>query len=216
MNEHGNIKSSFDYFNKYNLSKDSKILDIGCNFGSLIFLLHESGYKNIQGIDINLNSIEEGKNKYEKISERINYYDGEKVPFEDNTFDVVLMFDVIEHIPNIDKFLKNEVVRVLKRGGCLIFQTPNKYINIPWEVINQKSFLKYKEYHYSLQTKKSLKKLLEYSRFKDIIIEKNNVLTEHNKNKVEKKLGFFGLMILYFLSILPLFIFPNLWVIAKK
>jgi len=66
------------------------------------------------------------------------------------------MFDVIEHIPNIEDFLKGQVYRVLKEKGIFVFQTPNKIINIPWEIINQRSLTKWKKYHCSLQAKRLL------------------------------------------------------------
>ena len=151
--ELGNVQSSLDYFLKFNIPKNAKILDLGCNYGSLIHNLYLKGYKNIYGIDVNKKSIQKGKESYKKISKKLINYDGRKIPFKDDSFDVVLMFDVIEHVSNIQDFLKNEVYRILKEKGNFIFQTPNKIINIPWEIINQKSFTKWKNYHCSLQTK---------------------------------------------------------------
>ncbi len=214
--EHGNIKSSFDYFMKFNLKKSVKILEIGCHYGTLIYNLHKVGFTNYYGIDIDKNSIKYGKKSYKEINKWINTYEGKKLPFEEESFDVILMFDVIEHIPEIEKFIKEEVYRVLKKNGIFMFQTPNKYINIPWEVINKRSFTKWKEYHLSLQTKNSLRRILEKAGFRNIIIEKNIILTEHNKNKVKKKFGFLGLYILYFLQILPLPLYPNLWGYCRK
>jgi len=213
--EHGNISSSLDYFLKFDIPKNAKILDVGCGW-SLAYNIFLKGYKNIEGIDVDKERIKKGKKNYPNFSKKIKYYSGKKIPFSDNSFDVVLMFDVIEHIPNVEKFLKEEVYRVLKKGGIFIFQTPNKWINIPWEIINKKSFTKWKEYHCSLQTKRSLYHLLRKSGFKDIIIEKGNILTEHNKSKVRKKLGPLGLILLYFLSILPLSLNPNLWESGRR
>lgn len=214
--ELGNILSSIDYFLKFKIPKKAKILDVGNNYGSLIFNLYKAGYKNVYGIDTNNESIKNGKKTYKEISKRMNFYDGKKIPFASNFFDVVLMFDVIEHIPNVKDFLKEEVYNVLKKNGIFIFQTPNKLINIPWEIINQKSFTKWKGYHCSLQTKTSLRKILEQSGFQKIIIEKNTILTQHNKSKVKRKIGIFGLPILYFLQAMPLGIYSNLWGNCRK
>jgi ubiquinone/menaquinone biosynthesis C-methylase UbiE len=51
----------------------------------------------------------------------------ESMPFEDNSFDVVLCEEVIEHI-KMQSTVINEVYRVLKSNGVAIFTTPNKYI----------------------------------------------------------------------------------------
>ena len=214
--ELGNIKSSLDYFIKFNIPKNAKILEVGCNYGSLIYNLSKLGYKNAQGIDVNSKAIKKGKSTYKKISKRINHYSGNKIPFKTESFDVILMFDVIEHIPRIQDFLKNDVNRILKKGGTFIFQTPNKYINIPWEIVNNKSFSKWKSYHCSLQTKNSLKNTLKKSNFKNIVIEKGEILTEHNKKKVRKRIPVVGIILLYLSSLFPLSLNPNLWGSGKR
>lgn len=56
--------------------------------------------------------------------------------FEDNSFDFVISFQVIEHIKN-DKLFVSEIHRVLKKGGKLIVTTPNKKMSLtrnPWHI----------------------------------------------------------------------------------
>lgn len=56
--------------------------------------------------------------------------------FEDNSFDFVVSFQVIEHIEDDNRFMA-EIKRVLKPGGKLIFTTPNKLMSLtrnPWHV----------------------------------------------------------------------------------
>ncbi len=58
------------------------------------------------------------------------------LPFEDESFDYVISFQVIEHIKR-DKAFVEEVSRVLKKGGKFIVSTPNKPMSItrnPWHV----------------------------------------------------------------------------------
>jgi 2-polyprenyl-3-methyl-5-hydroxy-6-metoxy-1,4-benzoquinol methylase len=214
--ESGNIVSSFNYFMKFDLPKSSRVLDIGCNYGTLIYNFYREGYKAVEGVDLREKQVAMGKEKYTEIAEHINLYSGDVLPFADQSFDVVTMFDVIEHIPDIEGYVEREVFRVLKPGGMFIFQTPNKITNIPWEIIQRRSFTKYKEYHISLQTLGGLKKMLKDAGFKKLEIEKYNILTEHNKKKVKRALGPVGLPILYALSKLPLAMFPNFWGWAKK
>ena len=61
------------------------------------------------------------------------------LPFDDDCFDVVLSFDVFEHIPEPDQHLR-EVARVLKPNGCYLLQTPNKWTNSVFETIRWRSF----------------------------------------------------------------------------
>jgi 2-polyprenyl-3-methyl-5-hydroxy-6-metoxy-1,4-benzoquinol methylase len=214
-NEIGNIASSLDYVKSFSFTADSKILDVGCSYGSLAYNLYKAGYKNVHGIDPEKEFVEKGKESYKEIADNLSVFDGAHIPYPDDTFDVVLMFDVIEHIPHIQDFLK-EVRRILKPGGSFVFQTPNKYLNIPWEIINNRSFTKWRVYHCSLQTLDSLKRLLQVAGFLNIKIERGNVLTTHNKNKVQTRIGFFAVSLLYVLQILPLAISSNLWGSCKK
>ena len=217
QNEHGNIASSFNYFMKFNLPKKSEILDIGCNYGSLIYNLTNKGYNNVQGIDINKKNLKIGEKEYPKLKNKLLNYNGEKLPFPDKSFDVILMFDVIEHIPKVQEFLKDEVYRVLKDRGIFIFQTPNKLTNIPWMIIRTKSLTKWKKWHCSLQTYRNLEKLLEKSNFKNIKIEKCKIYTEHNKTKIGKVFGKrLAKLILKFLAKLPTSLNSNFWGCGKK
>ncbi|MFA5333559.1 MAG: class I SAM-dependent methyltransferase [Candidatus Nanoarchaeia archaeon] len=216
LQEYGNIESSLDYFLKFNIPKKAKILDIGCSYGTLINNLYKLGYKNVYGIDINKEVIIQGKKKYKFIKNRLKIYNGINIPFQNEIFDVILMFDVIEHIPQVEIFLKEQVFRILKKNRIFIFQTPNKHINIPWEIIQHKSFTKYKKYHCSLQTYLNLKKILIQSGFKDIKLEKYNIKTEHNINKIKVKLGVFGIFLLNIISIMPLVFQSNFFGSGRK
>ena len=216
MKEHGDIRASYEYICRLNLPDSAHILDIGCRYGSLIHKLYETGCHNVSGIDITQDIIASGMEKYPELAGRISSYDGDNIPFADNSLDIVLMFDVIEHIKDIDKFLSAQVRRVLKPRGRLIFQTPNKITNIPWEVISHRSLNEWKKFHPSLQTLKSLKRLLEKTGFKNIRIEKQNVMTEYNIKKVKKKLPIIGYPTLCLLNILPLSLSTNLWGHCEK
>ena len=73
------------------------------------------------------------------------------MPLKDLFFDIVLSFDVLEHIPDVDAYLL-DVRGVLKSGGFRLFQTPNKLTNVLFEIRKNGSFTRYKTYHCSLQT----------------------------------------------------------------
>jgi SAM-dependent methyltransferase len=50
----------------------------------------------------------------------------ERLPFDDNSFDTILLSDVLEHIPEPEK-LCNEMARILRPGGSLILNVPFLY-----------------------------------------------------------------------------------------
>lgn len=214
--ERGNTLASFDYSLSKSISKTDKILDIGCNFGTLLNKFDKAGYENLFGIDTNASAIERGKKYYPNVKSGLSPYDGENLPFEDESFDVILMFDVIEHIPELERFLTEQVFRCLKPDGKFIFQTPNKYLNIVWEIIYLRSLTKWREFHVSLQTVSSLKRMLKRVGFMKLDFEKRNIYTEHNVAKAEKALGFLGVLLLRLISKFPLQLTPNIWGSAVK
>lgn len=60
------------------------------------------------------------------IHRKIIKVDITKIPFEENTFDVIICNHVLEHIPN-DRLAMTELLRVMKKGGWGIFQVPIDY-----------------------------------------------------------------------------------------
>ena len=122
--EYGNIQNAVDYFLKFEIEKDKRILDIGTNFGSLPHELHVRGYKDVRGIDVREDAITKGQQRYPVIRDRLSCYDGHVIPFADGSFDVITMFDVIEHVPDPTRDMQ-VVWAMLKPGGLFIVSTPN-------------------------------------------------------------------------------------------
>jgi 2-polyprenyl-3-methyl-5-hydroxy-6-metoxy-1,4-benzoquinol methylase len=218
--EYGNVELSYDYIMKvvdlYKIKQNAKMLDIGTNLGTLPYLLHLRGNKLMYGVEMRNEAIERGKKKYSVIADRLSVIGDSLASIEDDSFELISMFDVIEHIPNIDDYLKKDVFRVLKTGGIFVFQTPNARINPIFEIIRTRSLTAYKSYHCSLQTPKSLERMLRKSGFENIIIEKNMIDSEFNKRKLENYLGPLGIVALKFFEKMPLGLYPNLWGYCTK
>lgn len=99
----------------------SKCLDYGCY--DAIFLHKCKNKKKIDYIGIDKNKDIILQNPYK---EKIFVFE-EKIPFTDNEFDCVTILDVIEHINDQDKVIK-DIHKVLKKDGLLIITVPKKNI----------------------------------------------------------------------------------------
>jgi len=104
-------------------SPNAKVLDVGCNDGSFTKeIARRINTAKIFGLEI----IEEyGKVAYKNNNVNIVVADANRpFPFKDNSFDIIISNDLLEHLSSPDNFIK-EAYRVLREGGCCISSTPN-------------------------------------------------------------------------------------------
>lgn len=98
----------------------SKIMDLGCAGGHLIYFLEKKGFRNISGIDISKEAIKKCReNSLRKTFVR-NCVD---TKFKDEEFDVLIASDILEHI-KADSNALREWNRILKKDGILIIFVP--------------------------------------------------------------------------------------------
>jgi ubiquinone/menaquinone biosynthesis C-methylase UbiE len=105
--------------------ENAKVLDVGCGMGREAFALNDMGFTVI-GIDISekvINQVTE-LSKQNGYSIPFSVYDGHTLPYEDNTFDVVIIwaqtFGIMHGNTYKVKFL-HECKRILKKEGLLSF-----------------------------------------------------------------------------------------------
>ncbi len=105
-------------FSEY-LKKESKILDIGCGYGRTLNELFSAGFKNIEGVDFSEEMIKRGNRLFPEL--KLNVNTSPDLPFEDNSFDSVLLIAVLTCIINTknQEHLINEIYRVLKPDGII-------------------------------------------------------------------------------------------------
>ncbi len=95
-----------------------EILEIGCGAGGMLGPLGK--YGRVTGMDISQDYIQFCRSRgYERVLTGSGY----ELPFADDSFDLVALFDVIEHIPDDERVL-SEVRRVLKPGGRIFLSVP--------------------------------------------------------------------------------------------
>lgn len=93
------------------------ILDVGCGEGFTLNKLRKNNIgKDLIGVDYSTTAVTLGKKQFPHLN--LKQGDAYKLPFKDNTFDLVLCLEVLEHLENPQKALK-EIVRVSKKH-CLI------------------------------------------------------------------------------------------------
>jgi len=113
-------KSGLDFYNK-------KICLIGAGTGGLAITLKQKYYSQVFGIEPNKEALAIIKEKclfYQLDPANFNSSPAEKISFEDNKFDIVYCFTVLEHVKDIKKSL-NEMIRITKPDGKIYINTPN-------------------------------------------------------------------------------------------
>jgi SAM-dependent methyltransferase len=91
-----------------------RILDVGCGEKPYANLFAATEYI---GIDIEQSGHDHTRSNIDV------FYDGLNIPFEDNSFDSIVCFEVLEHVFEPDKIVQ-EMHRVLKPGGKVLLTTP--------------------------------------------------------------------------------------------
>lgn len=112
---------------KYNLRKRSKILDFGCGTGELTVQMRCLGYE-AYGLDMHQKHLELAKilAKENGLPEDIFVLNKSKyLPFDNNSFDIITMFSVLEHLNNNTlKWLLPELKRIC--SGVVYVLAPNR------------------------------------------------------------------------------------------
>ncbi len=122
------IKQEFNLINQNNnFLKDLKILDIGCGGGLISEPLARLGGE-VTGIDASEKNIKVAKLHSKKNNLNINYFN--KSPEQLNNsekFDIVLNLEVVEHVENVDLYIKS-CSNLLKKNGIMFTATLNRTI----------------------------------------------------------------------------------------
>lgn len=107
-------------------SKDARILDVGCGWGHQLLELWCAGYKNVSGVDHSPGQAEAAR---KAAGGRVEIHCGDGQEFlraHEGHFDVIVLNDVLEHVP-LDKnreFLAR-LRAALRPSGVLVVRTPN-------------------------------------------------------------------------------------------
>ncbi len=104
---------------------DAAVLDFGCGTGYGADILKRAGARRVVGSDQSTQAVLYAQDNYAGPSVHFCATDCERSAFADDCFDVVVSFELIEHLENYNAFVR-DVRRILKPTGRFIVSTPNK------------------------------------------------------------------------------------------
>ena len=119
------------------IGKNKKVLDLGGRDGTLTKYFIKKN--NVTLADIDENALQYAKNNYHVETIKVDL--NQSLPFQDNSFDVVVMAEVLEHLPYPNITL-GEIKRVLKTNGKFIGNLPLAYhLKDRWQIIRGRKLL---------------------------------------------------------------------------
>ena len=125
-------------------NKDSRILDLGCGCGELLYGLEQMGYRHLTGIDYCQEELDEAR-KFAKST--LIYGDAvEYLAKTNEKFDFIIAYNVLEHLQKdvLLEVLRN-IRRVLNPGGSLVAMVPNAVcvfgsVTRYWDITHEMAF----------------------------------------------------------------------------
>lgn len=188
------------------------MLEIGSGRGQLANFLQDRGYQ-ITGSEVHDGYIDYARTTYGIELVKLT---GTALPFADNSFKVVISFDVFEHIPDSDTHLQ-EVHRVLAPDGVYLMGVPNKVVSLPFSVIAKRSLSAYRRYHPSLHTYWGLRRRLQRNQFTATFVSLP-AINDFVRAKVKRYFGRVGELLLRVVNfdVLPLPLKPHFYLVARK
>lgn len=137
-----------------------KLLDVGCGNGNILYRL-VNGRRELYGIDLSKNMVEESRKRLKGDAD-IKAADAEHIPYNDDTFDILICNASFHHYPHPQKVLM-EMKRVLKNGGKLLIG--EEYMIQPFRALMNFSFHFSNSGDFRIYDKHELVKMLKVNGF---------------------------------------------------
>ena len=123
------LEIALQFFDEIGLSKNAKILEIGCGAGFMTVNMAKRGFT-VESIDTSEEMVRltASNTKENGVNASVNVSQGDiyNLAHADESIDFIVMLGVIPWLPDVDKALA-EVQRVLKKGGHIILNSDNRY-----------------------------------------------------------------------------------------
>jgi len=106
--------------------KDKTVLDIGCGYGWCELNFLKRDVRKIVGVEVTEKDLDTIRKSISNDRLELRVSSAISLPFEANSFDTVVSWEVIEHIPRgSEKSMFSKVARVMKPGGAFYLSTPH-------------------------------------------------------------------------------------------
>ena len=116
-----------EHVTRYAAARDAvrgrRVLDIASGSGYGSHLLSADA-ASVVGVDVNPDAVAYASRTYRRDNLEFRVGDAERIPLDDDSVDVVVTFETIEHVADYRQFL-SEIDRVLAPGGVALISTPN-------------------------------------------------------------------------------------------
>lgn len=125
------------------IAEGARVLDVGCNIGHGTSVLGTTAREAI-GIDVSEKALGEASARSGGVRASFVLAEGKALPFPGGRFDLVVAFQLVEHLSSYGEFF-GEIKRVVDSAGLLVFTTPNKTIRLdegmpPWNPMHNREF----------------------------------------------------------------------------
>lgn len=137
-NHLGGLKATRDLVELCHIDKDSSVLDVGCGSGATTLYIANTYGCRVVGVDIREEMVARSKKRGQKgIQENVKFHvaDAENLPYEDNSFDMIISESVTAFMDSKRKAIA-EYVRVAKPGGYIGLNETTWIKSPPKELVN--------------------------------------------------------------------------------
>ncbi|QOY85825.1 class I SAM-dependent methyltransferase [Paludibaculum fermentans] len=106
------------------LARNKRVLDIACGMGYGSFELSKHAAR-VVGLDVSEEAVNSARERYQSANLQFLTAPAQQIPLDDHSFDLIVAFEVIEHLSDWEELL-GQAKRLLAPGGQFIVSTPNK------------------------------------------------------------------------------------------
>ena len=178
-----------------------RLLDVGCGIGIFMALAKKEGWE-ISGMDISSYSIKMAR---DILGIEAILGDLTESVFEERSFDIVTLWDTLEHFSNPSEQLQ-EIWRILKNDGILLINTPNEssllklmaatFFKLSFGRFDYPARKLYHRYHLFYYTPHTIQALMKKNGFEIVYLERKSIPIERGRKSQFEKLVVKGLSLI--------------------